>query len=66
MAGAEVGTGFLQVWLAGKRGEGDGFAGGGGLPGGVEDLHDDEVGAEGGEVAVGLDLSAEDGGEVVE
>lgn len=38
----------------------------GGFAGGVEDLHDDEVGVECGLVAVGLYLPVEDGGEVIE
>jgi len=46
--------------------EGHGFSGAGGLAGGVENLHDDNVGVEGGEVAFRLQFAADDRGQVVE
>ncbi len=44
----------------------DGFSCAGRLAGGIEDLHDDNVGVESGEIAAGDKLAADDGGEVME
>ena len=49
-----------------ERTKGHRFSGAGGLASGVENLHDDDVGVERGEVVVGLELAADDGGEVVQ
>lgn len=53
-------------WLILEFGELDGFAGAGGFACGVEDLHNDDVGVEPCQIVLGLDLAAEDGGEIVE
>ena len=44
----------------------DGLAGTGGLAGGIKDLHDDDIGVEGAQVALGGDLAGEHGGEIRE